>query len=104
MEKSARLMLKERKYESNTKRHQKMVKEEDDYRIEKFQSLAEQRKQKRQTTIEHDEYLDKLGYDRYKKDNKTRESDITRVKQRDLMSARDSFLKLRVSMELTERK
>lgn len=47
MEKSARLMLKERKYESNTKRHQKMVKEEDDYRIEKFQSLAEQRKQKR---------------------------------------------------------
>ena len=104
MEKSARLMLKERKYESNTKRHQKMVKEEDDYRNEKFQSLAEQRKQKRQTTIEHDEYLDKLGYDRYKKDNRTRESDIARVKERDLMSARDSFLKLRVSMELTERK
>ena len=44
MEKSARLILKERKYESNTKRHAKMVKEEDDYRNEKFQSLAEQRK------------------------------------------------------------
>ena len=33
-----------------------------------------------------------------------RETDIERVKQRDLMSARESFLKLRSSMEITERK
>ena len=44
MEKSAKLILKERKYESNTKRHAKMVKEEDDYRAEKFQSIQETRK------------------------------------------------------------
>ena len=44
MEKSAKLILKERKYESNTKRHAKMVKEEDDYRTEKFQSIQETRK------------------------------------------------------------
>ena len=39
MEKNAKLILKERKYASNTQRHKKMVEEEDEYRLEKFYSI-----------------------------------------------------------------
>ena len=104
MEKSAKLILNERKYESNTKRHEQMVKEEDDYRMEKFAQYNDKCKEKRQRTIDHDEHINELGYARYKKDNKKRELDLEQAKQRDLSSARESFLKLRMSMEVTERK
>mmetsp|Transcript_35507 Transcript_35507/g.43491 ORF Transcript_35507/g.43491 Transcript_35507/m.43491 type:complete len:85 (-) Transcript_35507:946-1200(-) len=59
---------------------------------------------KREKTIEHSQHLDKLGYDRYRKDTRKVESHIESVRKRDLQSARDSFLKLRSSMEMTERK
>ena len=104
MEKSAKLILNERKYESNTKRHQAMVKEEDDYRTEKYAQYNDTRKEKRQRTIDHDDHINELGYVRYKKDNKRRETDLESVRQRDLSSARESFLKLRISMDVTERK
>ena len=81
-----------------------MVKEEDDYRNEKFAEYNNVRKEKRQRTLDHDEHINELGYARYKKDNKKRETDLEAVKQRDLSSARESFLKLRMSMEITERK
>jgi len=41
MEKSAKLILKERRYESNTKRHEKMMNEDKDFMCEKFGSLEE---------------------------------------------------------------
>ena len=39
MEKTAKLTLKERRYESNTKRHQKMMIDDQSYRTEMFGSI-----------------------------------------------------------------
>ena len=44
MEKEAKLILKERKYESNTKRHEKLLDEESNYQKDKFHSLQQIRK------------------------------------------------------------
>ena len=41
LEKKANQILKERRYESNTKRHQKLMEEEDLYRVEKFATINE---------------------------------------------------------------
>jgi len=41
MEKSAKLILKERRYESNTKRHEKLIQEDKDFMSEKFGGLNE---------------------------------------------------------------
>ena len=43
MEKSAKLILNERKYESNIKRHNKLMAEEDSYRQDHFLTLTEKR-------------------------------------------------------------
>ena len=76
MEKSAKLILKERKYNSNVRRHEKLLKEEELYRNDKYSELKEEREAKRRTTIEHDKHLDRLGYERYKKDTKDIEAVI----------------------------
>ena len=76
MEKSAKLILKERRYDSNVKRHEKLMQEEEEYRVEKFATVNEKRKERRQYTIDHDQHLDKLGLDRYKKDQKAVEEHI----------------------------
>ena len=47
MEKSAKMILKERRYESNAKRHQKMVDEESAWRNSKYEEINEARKGKR---------------------------------------------------------
>ena len=54
MEKSAKLILKERKYHSNIKRHEKMMKEENLYRTEKFEELNDVRRDKKQITIDEE--------------------------------------------------
>lgn len=41
METSAKLILKERRYDSNMKRHQKMQKEDEIFRNDKFDQLIE---------------------------------------------------------------
>jgi len=68
MEKSAKLILKERRYESNAKRHEKMVEVEGSYRAEKFQQVNDKRYENKQRTIEHDTQLNELGFERYKSD------------------------------------
>lgn len=86
------------------KRHAKMMKEEQLYRTEKFEELNESRKDKRQITIEEDLRLKQLGYERFKKDTKDVEESIEKARQSELAHAKQSFLKLRASMEMTERK
>lgn len=76
MEKSAKLILKERRYESNVKRHEKLMQEEELYRNEKFATIDEKRKDRRQFTIDHDKHLDKLGIERYHKDKEAIEEHI----------------------------
>ena len=68
MEKSAHLILKERRYHTNLKRHNKMMAEEESFRVQHFYDLTEKRNEARQFTLENDQRLDDLGYDRYKKD------------------------------------
>ena len=86
------------------KRHAKLMKEEQLYRTEKFEELNESRKDKRQITIEEDLRLKQLGYERFKKDTKDVEESIEKARQSELAHAKQSFLKLRASMEMTERK
>ncbi len=104
MEKSAKLILKERRYESNTKRHQKLVEEENMFNIDKFNSIKDMRSSRRQHTIDHDANLDKLGYIRYKNDTKQVEEYIEKVQSKELGRARESYAKLQLSMEITEKK
>ena len=70
MEKSAKLILKERRYESNTKRHEKLMAEESDWRKDHYLELSEKRSDRLRFTKEHNEKLDMLGYKRYLKDDK----------------------------------
>lgn len=104
METSAKLILKERRYDSNMKRHQKMQKEDEIFRNDKFDQLIEQRREKRNTTIEEDIHLNQLGYERFKKDRKDVEGWIEKARKTELQQAKDSFLRLRGSMELTDKK
>ena len=53
MEKSAKLILKERRYESNTKRHEKLMAEESEWRRDRFNELSEKRSDKLRYTKEH---------------------------------------------------
>ena len=79
MEKNAKLILKERRYESNTKRHAKYLEEEELYRKDKFLTINEKRSYRRQYTKDHDKELDRLGYDRYKKDKRDVEEHVQSV-------------------------
>ena len=104
MEKSAKLILKERRYESNAKRHEKFQAAEQSFRREAFMTINEHRSQRRQHTIDHDAKLDRLGVERYKKDTKDVEEYIEKVQQKELQRARESYLKLQRSIEQTEQK
>ena len=104
MEKTAKLILKERRYESNTKRHAKLMADEESYRNDKFATIADQRKQRRQYTKDHDAKLDRLGIERYRRDQKEVEEHIELVQNKELKRARESYLNLQRSMEATERK
>ena len=53
MEKSAKLILKERRYESNTKRHEKLMAEESEWRRDHYNELSEKRSDKLRYTKEH---------------------------------------------------
>lgn len=61
MEKSAYNILKERRYESNTKRHSNMIEQEAEYKKEMFMTIQEQRSERRRHTLEKDEMLDRKG-------------------------------------------
>ena len=104
MEKSAKLILNERKYESNIKRHNKLMAEEDSYRQDHFLTLTEKRSEVKQIFTEHNDKLDQLGYVRYKRDLSEVEANEIRKQQKQLEQARDSFLQLRRSIEVTEKK
>lgn len=104
MEKSAKLILKERKYESNTKRFEKMMKEESEYKKDLYQELAEKRSERLRFTKEHDKRLDELGVQRYKRDKKEVEASLERAKIQQLERAKDSYLRLHASMEICEKK
>ena len=103
MEKTAKLILKERKYDSNMKRYQKVQKEETEYRHHKFDQVKDSRCEKFQLTVDEGMRLHQLGYERYKRDAKDVEKEIETARLKELKHARESFLKLRSSMELTER-
>ena len=52
MEKNARLILKERRYESTIKKHEKALKEERDYREDQFFTIHEERERARKSTLD----------------------------------------------------
>ena len=79
MEKTAKLILNERRYESNTKRHQKHLEDESMYRKDQFESLKEKRMERRQVVKEHDQRLGQKGYERYKKDHKAIEENVEKT-------------------------
>ena len=70
MEKSAKLILKERRYESNTKRHEKMMQEESEWRRDHYLELSEKRADRMRYTKEHNDKLDMMGFKRYLKDDR----------------------------------
>lgn len=70
LEKSAKLILKERRYESNAKRHEKLRVEESEWRKDHYLELTEKRSDRLRFTKEHNDKLDVLGYKRYLKDDK----------------------------------
>jgi len=74
------------------------------FMAEKFQTINEQRQNARKLTLDHEAKLDRMGYDRYRQDKKQVEEYIEKVQRKELERARDSYLKLQQSMELSERK
>ena len=87
LEKSAKLILKERRYESNTKRHEKMISEEAEWRREHYIELTEKREDKMRFTKEHNDKLDILGYKRYLRDDKEVNEKYRQVKELELQKA-----------------
>ena len=87
MEKSAKLILKERRYESNTKRHEKMVTEEAEWRKDHYIELSEQRAEKLRFKNEHNDKLDMLGYKRYLRDDKEVNEKYRQAKEAELLRA-----------------
>ena len=81
-----------------------MMAEEESFKVQHFYDLTEKRNEARQFTLENDQRLDDLGYDRYKKDMSEIEEHVDKEKYKVLQRARDSFIKLRKSIELTEKK
>ena len=79
MEKTAKLILNERSYESNTKRHEKHLEDESLYRKDHFESLKEKRSERRQYVKDHDHKLGQKGYERYKKDHRAIEENIEKT-------------------------
>ena len=78
MERTAKQVLKERRYESNTKRHQQQMDYEKEEREAHFFEVQTKRDDKIRITKEHDHELDRKGYERYKKDTKDVEEHIER--------------------------
>ena len=76
MERSAKLTIKERRYESNTKRHQEQMNYEKEVRDEHFYEVSAKREDKIKYTKEHDAEIDRKGYEKYKKDHKETEERI----------------------------
>ena len=58
MEKSAKLILNERKYESNIKRHDQQMAEEESYRRSIYMTMQEKRDEAKLFTEKHDNKLD----------------------------------------------
>ena len=87
LEKSAKLILKERRYESNTKRHEKMISEEVEWRKDHYIELTEKREDKLRFTKEHNDKLDMLGYKRYLRDDKEVNEKYRQVKEAELQRA-----------------
>jgi DNA-directed RNA polymerase subunit N (RpoN/RPB10) len=81
-----------------------MMQEDANYRRDLYQELAEKRSERRRFTKEHDEKLDDLGVKRYKKDKRMVEEYIEKVKHNELERAKDSYLKLHASMDMTDKK
>ena len=104
LEKSAKLILKERRYESNTKRHEKMISEEAEWRREHYIELTEKREDKMRFTKEHNDKLDILGYKRYLRDDKEVNAKYRQVKEVELQRAQETYSKLHASMEITDKK
>ena len=103
LEKSAKLILKERRYMSNTKRHEKEQIDIENDRSQAIQDVIDKRTNVRQITLEKDAELDDKGYSRYRKDHREVEQQMEKIKNQQLYNAEESYLKLRSSMEITEK-
>ena len=104
MEKTAKLILNERRYESNTKRHLKHLEDESLYRKDHFESLKEKRSERRQYVKDHDHKLGQKGYERYKKDHRAIEENIEKTQANEKQHAVDVFINQKKQMATTEQK
>ena len=59
---------------------------------------------RRQHTLDHDANLDRQGYIRYKNDTKQVEEYIEKMQTKELNRAKESYAKLQMSMEITEKR
>ena len=83
MEKNARLILKERRYQSTLKKHEKALREEAHYREDQFFTINEERERARKSTLDKAQKFDDLSYVRFKKDTKDVESRVQTSKERE---------------------
>lgn len=102
MEKSAKLILKERRYESNTKRHEKMLAEDAEWRKDHYNELSEKRSDRLRYTKEHNDKLDQMGYRRYLRDDREINEKVRKVKEDEKVRAYETYQRLHASMEVTD--
>ena len=104
MEKSAKLILQERRYESNTKRFEKELEMAELDRRERFQSLNMGRNERRQRTLEADQMLEDKGHRRYKKDHREIEKRLAEHEKQEQERIHAGYLRLHQNMENIEQK
>ena len=104
MEKNAKLILKERRYESTLKKHEKHLREERHYREDQFFTINEERERARKSTLDKDQQLDDNGYSRFKKDTKDVEARYKTSKEIEQQKAHETYVSLHKAMEASEKK
>lgn len=104
MEKTAKLILNERRYESNAKRHEKHLEDESLYRKDHYEQLKEKRTERRQYVKDHEHKLSQKGYERYKKDHRANEERIEKTQANEKQRVEDMFMNQKKQMAITEKK